>query len=133
MRLGGPVTTTGFTTCSTSRTQFREPDSPERRAPRRHADGLRWRSVKANVTLAALFAGRPRTSITSIVVAFLVASLVSFLVFVFFEASLLGVVPVMRMVILAFAHTLLVFFVFRIVLFVVLKKWSCHSLYPCLH
>jgi hypothetical protein len=35
----------------------------------------------------------------------------------------------MRTVILAFAHTLLVCFVFRIIRFVVLEKWSRHSLY----
>jgi hypothetical protein len=35
----------------------------------------------------------------------------------------------MRTVILAFAHPLLVCFIFRIILFVVLEKWSPHSLY----
>jgi hypothetical protein len=42
----------------------------------------------------------------------LVASLVSFLVFVFLEVPLLGVVLVMLAVILPFAHTLLVSLVF---------------------
>ena len=46
----------------------------------------------------------------------LVASLVSFLVFVFLEVPLLGVVLVMLTVILPFAHTLLVRLVFRIIL-----------------
>jgi hypothetical protein len=35
----------------------------------------------------------------------------------------------MRAVILAFAHPLLICFVFRIILFVVLEKWSSHSPY----
>jgi hypothetical protein len=48
----------------------------------------------------------------------LVASLVSFLVFVFLEVPLLGVVLVMLTVILPFAHTLLVRLVFRIILIV---------------
>ena len=69
--------------------------------------------------------------------ALLVARLIRFLVFVFFEVPLLAVIPVMRMVVLAFAHTLLVCFVFRIilvlvlgvVLVVLLEKWSPHSLY----
>jgi hypothetical protein len=64
-----------------------------------------------------------------IAAALLVASLVRFLVYVLFEVPILAVVPVMRTVILAFAHTLLVCFVFRIILFVVLEKWSRHSLY----
>ena len=58
----------------------------------------------------------------------LVAGLIRFLVLVFFEVSLLAVVPVMRVVILAFADPLLVSFVFRIVLVVilvmVLQNWS---------
>jgi len=45
-------------------------------------------------------------------VTLLVASFVSFLVFVFFEMPLLGVVLVFLTVILAFAHTLLVRLVF---------------------
>jgi phosphoglycerol transferase MdoB-like AlkP superfamily enzyme len=49
-------------------------------------------------------------------VTLLVASLVSFLVFVLFKVPLLGVVQVFRMVISAFAHTLLVLLVFRIIL-----------------
>ena len=61
--------------------------------------------------------------------ALLVAGLIRFLVFVFLEVPLLGVVLVMRMVILAFAHTLLVCFVFRIVLIVVLGKWNRYSVY----
>jgi len=48
----------------------------------------------------------------------LVASLVSFLVFVFLEVPLLGVVLVMLTVILPFAHALLVGLVFRIILIV---------------
>ena len=64
-----------------------------------------------------------------IAAALLVASLVRFLVYVFLEVPILAVVPVMRTVILAFAHTLLVCFVFRIILFVVLEKWSRDSLY----
>ncbi len=48
--------------------------------------------------------------------ALLVASLVCFLVYVFLEVPLLAVIPVTRMVIPAFAHTLLVCFVFRIIL-----------------
>jgi hypothetical protein len=53
-------------------------------------------------------------------VTLLVASLVSFLVFVFFEVPLLGVVLVMLTVILAFAHALLIRLVFRIILFMTL-------------
>jgi hypothetical protein len=64
-----------------------------------------------------------------IAAALLVASLVRFLVYVLFEVPILAVVPVMRTVILAFAHTLLVCFVFRIILFVVLEKWSRHGLH----
>jgi hypothetical protein len=51
-------------------------------------------------------------------VTLLVASLVSFLVFVFLELPLPGVVLVMRFVILAVTHTYLVVFVFRIILVV---------------
>ena len=65
--------------------------------------------------------------------ALLVASLIRFLVLVFFEVPLLAVIPVMHLVILAFAHTLLVGFVFRIilgvVLVVVLEQRSRYSLY----
>jgi hypothetical protein len=65
-------------------------------------------------------------------VTLLVAGLIRFLVLVFFEVSLLAVVTVMRVVILAFAHPLLVSFVFRIVLVVilimVLQNWSRHGL-----
>ena len=64
-----------------------------------------------------------------IAVALLVASLIRFLVFVFFEVPLFAVIPVMRLVILAFAHTLLVCFVFRIIWGVVLEERSRHSLY----
>jgi hypothetical protein len=67
--------------------------------------------------------------VTSIAVSLLVASLVRFLVLGFFEVPLLAVVQLTRMVGLAFAHTLLVCFVFRVILFVVLEKWSSHSLY----
>ena len=49
-------------------------------------------------------------------VTLLVARLVSFLVFVFFEVPLLGVVLVMRFVILAITRTYLVVLVFRIIL-----------------
>src|ERR1039457_2950301 len=65
--------------------------------------------------------------------ALLVASLVGFVVFVLFEVPLLAVVQVARMVIAAFAHTLLVCFVLRVILFVllllfvVLGKWSRHG------
>jgi hypothetical protein len=53
-------------------------------------------------------------------VTLLVARLVSFLVLIFFEVPLFGVVPVMRLVILAVAKTLFVILVFRIILFVLL-------------
>jgi hypothetical protein len=49
-------------------------------------------------------------------VALLVTSFVSFIVLVFVKVPLPGVVPVMRFVILAFTHPLLVPLVFRIVL-----------------
>ena len=49
-------------------------------------------------------------------VAPLVARLVSFLVFVFLKVPLLVVIPLMRLVIFAFAHPLLVPLVFRIIL-----------------
>src|ERR1017187_4434512 len=64
-----------------------------------------------------------------IAAALLVASLIVLLVYVLFEVPILAVILVMRAVILAFAHPLLVCFVFRIILFVVLKKWSPHGLY----
>jgi hypothetical protein len=51
----------------------------------------------------------------SIAVALLVASLVGFLVFVFLKVVFLVVVPVMRMIVSAFAHALLVGFVLRII------------------
>jgi hypothetical protein len=57
---------------------------------------------------------------TSFAVTFLVARLIRFLVLVFFEVSLLAVVPVLRVIILAFAHPLLVSFVFRVLLLVTL-------------
>jgi hypothetical protein len=70
--------------------------------------------------------------LTSIAATLLVAGLIRFLVLVFFEVSLLAVIPVTRVVILAFAHPLLVSFVFRIVLVVilvmVLQNWSRHGL-----
>jgi hypothetical protein len=69
-----------------------------------------------------LTAGRPRRVAISIGVALLVASLVRFLVFVFAEMPLLGMVPAMRMVILAFTHTLLIPFVFRIILVFVFRR-----------
>src|ERR1017187_8275263 len=67
--------------------------------------------------------------------ALLVASLVRFIVFVLFEVPLLAVVEAARMVTAAFAHTLLVCFVLRVILFVllllllfaVLRKWSRHG------
>ena len=65
----------------------------------------------------------------SIAAALLVASFVRLLVYVLLEVPILAVVPVMRTVILAFTHTLLVCFVLRIILLVVLEKWSCHSLH----
>jgi hypothetical protein len=80
-----------------------------------NADVFRWQSVRETQALASSSAGRPRRIAISIAVAFLVASLVRFLVFVFCEVPLLGVVPVMRMVILTLPHTLLVPFVVRIV------------------
>jgi hypothetical protein len=49
-------------------------------------------------------------------VTLLVAAFVSSSIVVFFEVPLLGVVKVAPVVILAFAHALLVLFVFRIVL-----------------
>jgi hypothetical protein len=64
-------------------------------------------------------------------VALLVASLVRFLVFVFPEVPFPGVIPGMRMVIPAIAHTLLVCFVLRIVLVlapIVVVEWSPRSL-----
>jgi hypothetical protein len=51
-------------------------------------------------------------------VALLVAGLVGSLVVVLFEVSLLGVIPIMRAVTLAIAHTQLVVLIFRIVLIV---------------
>jgi hypothetical protein len=71
----------------------------------------------------------PEGGLLLIAAALLVASLVRFLVYVLFEAPILAVVPVMRTVILAFAHTLLVCLVFRIILFVVLEEWSRHGLH----
>jgi hypothetical protein len=70
------------------------------------------------------------TATASISVALLVTSLVGSLVFVFLEVPFLRVIPVMRMVSLAFTHALLVCFGFGIVLvvIVVLKKWSCYGL-----
>src|ERR1039458_4390147 len=66
--------------------------------------------------------------------ALLVASLVRFIVFVLFEVPLLAVVQAARMVTAAFAHTLLVRFVLRVILFVlllllfaILGKWSRHG------
>ena len=50
-----------------------------------------------------------------IVVTLLVARLVSLLVVIFLEVPLLGVVPIMRLVILAVAHTHPIVFVFRII------------------
>ena len=50
----------------------------------------------------------------------LVASLICFLVIVYLEVPLLGVVSVVREIILAVAHTLLIVLVFRIILFVLL-------------
>ncbi|MGP0073887.1 MAG: hypothetical protein ACLPWF_18385 [Bryobacteraceae bacterium] len=62
--------------------------------------------------------------------AFLITILIRFLVFVFFEVSLLAVVQIMRMVTLAVADALLVSFVLRVVLIVVLvlEEWSRHGL-----
>src|SRR5580700_2079095 len=70
-----------------------------------------WSSARQITTLAA--------------VTLLIAGLIGFLVFVLFEVSLLAVVKLTRLVILAFAHTLLVCFVFRIIL---VLKWSRHGL-----
>jgi hypothetical protein len=72
---------------------------------------------------------RPRRTITSIATAFLVAGLVGFLIVVFLEVPLLAVVQVFRAIVLAFAHTLLVCLVFRVIRVLVLEKWSSHSLY----
>src|ERR1700729_2870024 len=52
---------------------------------------------------------------TSIAVALLVASLVSFLVFVFLEVVFFVVIPVMRLIGSAFAHALLIGFVSGII------------------
>jgi len=62
-------------------------------------------------------------------VTLLVTSLVRFLVFVFFEVPLLGVILVMLLVILAFTQALLVRLVFRIILIVSLLLWQrrCHG------
>jgi len=57
-------------------------------------------------------------------VALLVASLVGFLVFVFLEVVFLVVIPVMRMIVSAFAHALLVGFVFRIIRALVLGLYG---------
>jgi hypothetical protein len=59
-------------------------------------------------------------------VALLVTGLICFPIFIFVEVPLLGVVFVMDTVTFALAHTLLVPFIFRIVL--VLEKWSAGSL-----
>ena len=69
----------------------------------------------------------PPKLVTLIAMAFLVARLVCFLVFVLFEVSFLAMVQLMRMVTLAFAHALLVSLVFRVILVVILE-WSCHGL-----
>jgi hypothetical protein len=71
----------------------------------------------------------PALSVLIALMTLLVASLVSFLVFVFLVIPLLTVIPVSRMVGFAIAHTLLVGFVLRIILIVVLEKRSCDSLY----
>jgi hypothetical protein len=95
--------------------------------------GLLLLLVAVAATLApgvARVAGRsdgcatPGLRTTLISVALLVASLVRLLVVVFLEVPFLAVVPVMRMVRLTFVHALLVSFVFRIILVMVLEKWS---------
>ena len=58
----------------------------------------------------------------------LIAGLVRLLIFVFFEMPLFAVVEVMRLVGLAFVEALLIFFVLRIILCVILEKWSASSL-----
>lgn len=67
--------------------------------------------------------------VTSITEALLVSGFVRSLIFVFLEMSFLAVVQLMRMVTLAFAHTLLVSFVLRIILAMVLEKWGRYGLY----
>ena len=66
--------------------------------------------------LRVLYGKKPGLLFLIALVTVLVARLVSFLVFVFFEVPLLGVVLVMRFVILAITHTYLVVLVFRIIL-----------------
>ena len=60
-------------------------------------------------------ASPPRRIVTSIA-SLLVAGLVRLLVVILFEAPVLGMVLAMRFVRLAFAHTLLLRFVFRVIL-----------------
>jgi ABC-type siderophore export system fused ATPase/permease subunit len=67
--------------------------------------------------------------ISSITVTLLIAGLVGLLVFVFLEMAFLAVVQLMRLVTLAFAHTLLVSFVLRIIRALILEKWGRHGLY----
>jgi len=57
----------------------------------------------------------------SISAALLVACFVGLLVFVFLEVPFLGVVPVMRMVILALAHALLICLRLRVIRVVILE------------
>src|SRR5580692_9184210 len=61
----------------------------------------------------------------------LVASLICFLVIVYLEVPLLGVVSVVREIIPAVARTLLVVLVFRIILFVLFlgrrRRYPCRS------
>jgi hypothetical protein len=68
--------------------------------------------------LRVLYGKKPGLLFLIALVTLLVARLVSFLVFVFFEVPLLGVVLVMRFVILAITRTYLVILVFRIILVV---------------
>jgi hypothetical protein len=83
---------------------------------------IEWSPAYSKSGADEAFRGSPAEVAISIAVTFLVASLICFLVFVFCEVPLLGVVPVMRFVILAFTHTLLVPFVFRIILVFVFRR-----------
>jgi hypothetical protein len=62
-------------------------------------------------------------------VSLLVTGFVGFLVFVLLEMAFLGMVPAMRFVIFALAHTLLIGLIFRIILVVILEQRSRGAAY----
>jgi hypothetical protein len=68
--------------------------------------------------LRVLYGKKPGLLFLIALVTLLVASLVGFLVIIFLELPLPGVVLVMRFVILAIMHAYLIVFVFRIILVV---------------